>query len=88
MLFLVIEHYKNRDPKPIYERVRDSGRALPDGLTYIDSWVESNFDRCFQLMETDDLRTIQKWISFWTDLVEFEVIPVVPSKDTAAHFTT
>ena len=81
MLFMVIEHFRNRDPKPIYQRVRESGRGIPDGLKYIDSWVEPNFDRCFQLMETDNLRTLQQWVAIWTDLVEFEIVPVVPSKE-------
>ena len=79
---MVIERFKNRDPKPIYQRLRESGRQMPDGLKYIDSWVEPNFDRCFQLMETDDLRILQRWVNFWTDLMEFEIVPVVSSKDT------
>lgn len=51
MLFMVIERFRDNDIMPIYKRVRDEGRALPDGLKYIDSWVEPNFSRCFQLME-------------------------------------
>ena len=54
MLFMVIERFKDRDPAPIYARLREQGRALPEGLRYVDSWVEANFDRCFQLLECDD----------------------------------
>lgn len=79
---MIIERFKNRDPKPIYQRLREGGRQMPDGLKYIDSWVEANFDRCFQLMETEDPRLLQKWIARWNDLMEFEIVPVVPSKDT------
>ena len=82
MLFMVIEHFRNRDPKPVYRRLRDHGRQMPTGLEYIDSWVEPNFERCFQLMETDDPRLLQKWVAAWGDLVEFEILPVVHSKDT------
>ena len=82
MLFMVIEHFRNRDPKPVYRRFRDHGRQMPVGLEYIDSWVEPNFERCFQLMETDDLSLLQKWVAAWGDLVEFEILPVVHSKDT------
>jgi hypothetical protein len=82
MLFMVIERFRNRDPKPIYARLRDTGRGLPDGLRYVDSWVEANFDRCFQLMETDDVRLLQRWVAYWTDLVEFEIVPVAPSKES------
>ena len=82
MLFMIIERFRNRDARPAYRRLAGSGRNMPDGLTYIDSWVEPNLDRCFQLMETDDLRLLQKWILGWCDLMEFEIVPVVPSKQT------
>ena len=79
---MIVERFKGRDPKPIYRRLAESGRQMPDGLTYLDSWIEPNFDRCFQLMETSDLRLLEAWILAWSDLMEFEVVPVVPSKDT------
>ena len=83
MLFMVIERFEGNDPLPVYKRVRDGGRALPDGLTYIDSWVEPNFSRCFQLMECDDARLLQQWALEWRGYgVTFEFLPVVPSKDT------
>ena len=56
MLFMVIERFKDRDPAPIYARLREQGRSLPDGLRYVDSWVEANFDRCFQIMEATTSR--------------------------------
>ena len=84
MLFMIVERFKGRDPKPIYRRLAEGGRQMPEGLQYIDSWIEPNFDRCFQLMETCDLRLLQTWILAWSDLMEFEIVPVVGSKDTRA----
>jgi hypothetical protein len=86
MLFMVVERFKNRDPVPIYQRVREQGRSLPDGLRYLDSWVEVNFDRCFQLMECDDAGLLMQWILQWRDLADFEVVPVSPSKAVRAMF--
>jgi hypothetical protein len=86
MLFMVVERFKDRDPVPIYQRLRETGRSLPDGLRYIDSWVEVNFDRCFQLMECDDARLLMQWALQWRDLVEFEVVPVSPSKQVRDLF--
>lgn len=83
MLFMVIEHFKGRDAKAVYRRFRDKGRMAPDGLVYVGSWIETNFDRCFQLMECDDLRLLQEWILSWSDLADFEIVPVLPSKDTS-----
>jgi hypothetical protein len=83
MLFMVIERFKDSDMLPIYKRVRDEGRMLPDGLRYIDSWVEPNFSRCFQVMECDDLRLLQEWALKWRGSgVTLEIVPVVSSKDT------
>ena len=61
MLFMVIEHFRNRDPAPIYRRFRDQGRMMPEGLHYRGSWIETDFDRCFQLMECDDERLFADW---------------------------
>ncbi len=83
MLFMVIERFKNCDAKAVYRRFKEKGRMMPEGLKYVESWVEVNFDRCFQLMECDDPRLLQEWILQWQDLGEFEIIPVVPSKETA-----
>lgn len=87
MLFMVIEHFKNRDAAAVYQRYGERGRMAPDGLKYIDSWVESNFNRCFQLMETDDPLLFEKWMAQWDDLVEFEVVEVITSKDAMARAT-
>lgn len=83
MLFMVIERFQNNDMIPVYQRVRDGGRGLPEGLTYIDSWVEPNFSRCFQLMECDDASLLQQWVLQWRGAgVTFEFFPVVPSART------
>jgi hypothetical protein len=83
MLFMVIERFKDHDMLPIYKRVRDEGRMLPEGLRYIDSWVEPNFSRCFQVMECEDLRVLQEWALKWRGSgVTLEIVPVVSSKDT------
>jgi len=80
MLFMVIERFRDRDPAPIYARFREQGRMMPAGLRYVDSWVEVNFDRCFQLMECDDTIMLQRWILQWRDLIDFEIVPVNSSQ--------
>jgi hypothetical protein len=83
MLFMVIERFKDNDMVPVYRRARDAGRLLPEGLEYVDSWIEPNFARCFQLMRCSDATVLQQWVLEWRGLgVTFEIIPVVPSKDT------
>jgi hypothetical protein len=84
---MIIERFRNRDPAPIYDRLRQQGRALPDGLRYIESWVEANFERCFQIMECDDVVVLQEWVLQWRDLVDFEIVPVSPSKSVRDFFS-
>ena len=83
MLYMVIERFKNRDAKAVDRRFRDKGRMAPDGLGYVESWVETNFDRCFQLMECGDVRLLEQWAEHWRDLVGFEFVPVRLSKEAA-----
>jgi len=83
MLFMVIERYKNRDARAVYRRFQAHGRMVPEGLKYIDSWVEQNYERCFQLMSADDPGLFDQWTKHWDDLVEFEIVPVVTSKEAS-----
>ena len=87
MLFMVIERFRGHDAAAaVYRRFREKGRMLPDSLKYVDSWVEANYGRCFQLMECDDVRLFGEWTTHWSDLVDFEIVPVHSSKDAAAAF--
>jgi Domain of unknown function (DUF3303) len=77
---MVVERF-TQGPAPVYERAADRGRLLPDGLVYVDSWVDERLDRCFQLMETDDPTLFDEWTARWSDLAEFEVVPVLSSAE-------
>lgn len=82
MLYLVIEHFK-QGALPVYERFRERGRLAPAGLNYVSSWVDLPGQRCFQVMETDSRELLDEWMANWSDLVEFEVIPVMTSAEAA-----
>jgi hypothetical protein len=85
---MVIERFKSRDPAPIYAQLREQGRSMPDGLLYIDSWIEASLDRCFQIMECADVTLFQRWVSQWRDLIDFEIVPVSPSRVVVDLFAT
>lgn len=78
---MIVERFKNQDPVPVYRRLRDCGRLAPEGLRYVSSWVDERLEQCFQLMEAGDRRLLDAWIARWSDLVDFEVYPVVPSNE-------
>jgi hypothetical protein len=80
---MVIESFKNGNAVPVYQRFRDRGRLAPAGLTYISSWVDTKLERCYQVMETENRRLLDEWIENWSDIVDFEVIPVITSNQAA-----
>ena len=80
-LYMIVEHFRNGDPVPVYRRFRERGRMAPDGLTYVSSWVDQDLSRCYQVMETADRRLLDQWMELWSDLIEFEVHPVMTSKE-------
>ena len=83
MRYMVIETYLH-GPEPVYARAAAEGRMLPDGLGYVESWVEADgLGRCFQLMETNVPELLDEWIARWSDLVAFEVVHVVSSAEAA-----
>lgn len=87
MFYMVVEHFRDGNPEPVYRRFREQGRLAPPGLTYISSWVTSDLRRCFQVMECDDRALLDEWMSAWKDIVEFEVIDVITSAEAAAAVT-
>jgi hypothetical protein len=85
MLFMVIERFKPNAVRQIGERFQSCGRMLPPGVAYHTSWVDAAGERCFQIMESPDPDLLTSWTRRWDDLVDFEIIPVVPSSDFWAN---
>jgi len=83
MLYMIVEVFRNRDLAAVYRRFRDHGRMAPAGLAYVSSWVDEKFERCFQVMETADRALLDEWIKNWSDLVEFEIYPIITSTEAA-----
>ena len=80
-LYMLVEHFT--DAPAVYRRFRERRRMAPEGVVYLSSWVDEQFKRCFQLMETHDRSLLDEWIAKWSDLTEFEVWPVMTSQEAA-----
>ena len=81
MLYMVIERFKEGTALEIYQRFRQRGRMMPEGLEYISSWIDLSFKTCWQLMQTEDFTLFDKWTTNWRDLADFEIVPVLTSAD-------
>ena len=84
MLYMVIEYFNVGAATEIYRRFRERGRQLPSGVEYVDSWVDFDYVRCFQLLRAADRGLLDVWMSAWSDLEHFDVIPVRTSSEAAA----
>lgn len=82
-MYMIIERFRGGDAVPVYRRFREHGRLAPEGLHFISSWVTQDLSTCFQIMETHDCALLEVWMQRWSDLVEFEVHPVIPSQQAA-----
>jgi hypothetical protein len=78
---MVVEHFRNGDPAPVYRRFREKGRMMPDGLEYVSSWIDESLQRCYQVMQTADRRRLDQWMANWDDIMDFEVHPVITSAE-------
>ena len=81
MLFMIIERFRPGQAPAIYRRFRDRGRMMPEGVRYVSSWIDLDFQRCFQVMEAKSEDDLKAWTSNWQDLMDFEIIPVRTSAD-------
>ena len=82
---MIIEHFRDDNARPVYERFRARGRLAADGLRYINSWVTADLRRCYQVMECEDRQLLDDWIAAWSDLAQFEVHPVITSADAVTR---
>ena len=85
MQYMIIETY-TQGPGPVYDRFRARGRMAPDGLRYVSSVVTTDGTRCYQIMECDDRALLDEWMRAWSDIVSFEVLPVIGSTEASGRF--
>jgi hypothetical protein len=84
MLFMIVEHFADGDPAPVYRRFAERGRMAPLGLDYHGSWVTDDLTRCYQVMECADRSLLEEWMSAWDDLVRFDGVVVMSSAEAVA----
>ena len=84
MHYMIVEHFRDGDPVPVYRRFRDKGRMAPEGLRYVTSWVARDLSCCYQVMECEDEALLNAWMTHWADVADFDVIPVMTSADAVA----
>lgn len=76
---MIIERFHPGKVKELYQRFAEKGRMLPEGVQYINSWINEAVTVCYQVVEAESSEKLQQWIRQWDDLADFEVVPVISS---------
>ncbi|MFD2586025.1 DUF3303 domain-containing protein [Croceitalea marina] len=80
MTYMIIERYYRYKIKKLYQRMEIVGRQLPEGVTYVDSWVDEGMSTCYTIMESETYEQLKEWMNHWKEFCEFEVIPVISNE--------
>jgi len=81
MIYMIIERFHPGKVKELYQRFDEKGRMMPEGVEYINSWINEDVTVCYQVMEAASITQLHEWIANWKDLVDFEIIPVISSAE-------
>ena len=68
---MVIERFHKDKILTMYKRFDEKGKPLPEGVQYINRWIDEKVETCYQLMTSESLEKLQEWISHWDDLADF-----------------
>ena len=79
MTCLIIVRFRDRDPLPVYQRFRAPDPGMLEGLRVVASWITTDSTRCYQIMEAASRGVLFRWMARWSDLMDFEIIPVLAS---------
>ena len=77
MLFHASYTYSTEDRDAVHERFKQTGGAPPNGVAMVGRWHSAEGNCGFLVAETDDATALSRWLQEWTDLITFEVTPVL-----------
>ncbi|MDH3377074.1 MAG: DUF3303 domain-containing protein [Gammaproteobacteria bacterium] len=84
MHFITIWTFKPEQSKDAIERFKATGAMPPEGVTMLARWHDVAGNRGFAISECDDAVAASKWCHEWSDLLTFEVIPVLSDEQLGA----
>jgi len=74
--YMVVEKFKPNCFEENNSLWNKKGRMFPEGLYYLNSWVNKEQNICFQLMETNDPKLFETWIENWKEFTDFDVFSI------------
>ncbi|HKJ32836.1 MAG TPA: DUF3303 family protein [Balneolales bacterium] len=77
MLFHITYKVTTKDRDEVQDRFRKTGAQPPEGVRLQGRWHSVNGNKGFILAESSDLPAIGKWVQEWSDMLNFDVTPVL-----------
>lgn len=84
MNFMTVWRFSPENAGATIERFMETGGQPPEGINMLARWHDVAGGRGFAISEADDPILMAKWCRGWTDLMSFEVIPVLNDEQLAA----
>jgi hypothetical protein len=72
------EYAKGDDISKLRKFAEDHHAKVPDGLEYVDGWLDVNGRRVFELIRTSNENLIKEWTMQLADLYIIDVDHVIP----------
>jgi len=82
MLFMITYEISPENRDAVNKRFLETGGPPPTGAKMLGRWTSPG-GQGFCLAESDDMIAIGKWIHDWSDLMPFEVFPVLTDEGIA-----
>ncbi len=77
MLFHITYTFAPAQRHDVQARFLETGAPPPSGVTMLGRWHSVGSHRGFVVAESSDTEAIATWLQDWTDLLMFEVTPVL-----------
>ena len=86
MLYMLTAVYPPERRDAVLERFAEIGVAAPEGIKIVGQWFAIG-GRTFEVIETDDMVVLGKWLHLWDDLMSFDLIPLNTLEEVVAILT-
>lgn len=83
MLFQGTYVYSTDHRDTVRPRFKETGAPPPPGVDMLGRWHNAAGNGGFFLVETDDPVALARWLQEWTDVIDFEVVPVVTDEQVS-----
>jgi len=77
MIFHVTFQYAPERRDAVHERFKETGAPPPEGVVMSGRWHSAAGNRGFLVAESDTADGIARWLQEWTELITFDVTPVL-----------